>query len=352
MKAVVERYNMDDQRMGDQVDMSVFANPTGDEGYYALSPEVLLYDTHEIMKNEQSEDEVSPHVPFVSNITPSAKLASAPRGSMNFWEINNGIYTSLPVQRYGRHTVVGKIWSSIWGNSEVYSAKFNKRRRMKVKLYSKNYVFRKTVGASVEMQKKNWIGWSGVNAEELRIGWDGISFTVVNNTTPANPWEVMHNAVSAHRHTGNPDWARLERPNPINMEFNLLDYDVKLDLSRGFQQGVYQLFNAAKKHLGSGVPKNHNTTLVAWRERHWKVPVVIAGPNEIRVYNRRSIDLSFYSATTVWFVYNSSAGWVKNGYNSLSGSNNMYKVELQYASLYGVARCDNQWKGAVIEKSN
>jgi|GEM_PF-4913457 len=354
MKAIADKHNMDSQRMGNQIDMSLFSNPTGDEGYYALSPEVLLYDTHEIMKSEeQPVTDLTPQtVPMLSAIKPSEKMAAAPRGSMDFWEITNGIYTSLPVQRYGRHTVVGKIWSSIWGDSEVYSAKFNKKRRVKVKLYNKNYVLVKTVGASVQAQKKNWIGWSGVNADELRIGWDGISFTVVNNTIPANPWEAMHKAVAPYRNTGNPDWARLERPNPINMEFDLLGYDVRLDLSRGFQQGVYQLFNATKNHLGKNVPKNHNTTIVAWLNRYRNIPVVIAGPNEIRVYNQKSIDLTFYNSISVYFTFNSSSGWVKNAYNGLSGSRDLVKVNLQYASLYGVARYGNQWKGTVIEKSN
>jgi len=352
MKAIVARYNMDEIHMGDQIDMSVFANPTGDEGYYALSPEVLLYDTHEIVKNEEPDSEDPLQTPFISSIRPSEKLAAAPRGSMNFWEINDGIYTSLPVRRYGRHTILGKFWSSLWGKSEVYSAKFNKKRRMKVKLYAKNFVIYKSVGASVEMQKKNWIGWSGVRAEELRLGWDGISFSFLDNTVPANPWEVMQKALDSYKKTGNPDWSSLDRPNPISLEFNLLDYDVKLDLSRGFQQGVYTLFNETRSRLRKEVPKDRNTTLIAWLNRHRNIPVVIAGPNEIRVYNEKSIDLTFYSGVSMFFSYNSNSGWVKNAYNSASGSHNLGRAELQYASLHGVARYGNQWKGTVIEKSN
>lgn len=47
---------------------------------------------------------------------------------------------------------------------------------MKGKFYYYNYKFYTEFGASAEMQKKNWIGWSGKQASELLIGWSNIIF--------------------------------------------------------------------------------------------------------------------------------------------------------------------------------
>lgn len=76
------------------------------------------------------------------------------------------------------------LWQSIFGCDKGYTYDISNNRRVKVKLYYYNYIFVASSGTYVEMQKKNWIGWSGTTAEKLFLQWDNIIFKCGYITTP------------------------------------------------------------------------------------------------------------------------------------------------------------------------
>lgn len=94
----------------------------------------------------------------------------------NEFESKNSDFDNVPFDSFKKysadpHTWVGKGWAALFGENISYTVELNSNRRLKGKFYSYDYVFYSEIGVFGEMQKKNWIGWSGTDADELGIGW-------------------------------------------------------------------------------------------------------------------------------------------------------------------------------------
>ncbi|MDF2514862.1 MAG: hypothetical protein K0R59_158 [Sphingobacterium sp.] len=179
-----------------------------------------------------------------------------------------------------------------------------------------------------------------------------------DKVTPANPWDALQKAIEPYRPAKfnySPEWDPTVRPNPITYEFDLLPNSVTLDLSRGFQQATKLVYDQAKRFLNRNVPKNEISTVAVWLNNELKTPVVIAGPNEISATNKEELTIQLASFTDVVFSFSIGAGgkvnWTKTAINSVEATKNASKIAMQFASIYGVARFDSKWMGAVIEKS-
>ena len=83
-------------------------------------------------------------------------------------------YNSFPKFNADRHTWLGGIRQGLFGNDKYYNVKFNKKRRVRGRLYAYHYVVYSESGVTGMMQKKNFIGWTKTKADELRIGWKNI----------------------------------------------------------------------------------------------------------------------------------------------------------------------------------
>lgn len=352
MEDVVEEFNMDQLSLYDAINYELYDNPIEHEdGLYEVAPGVMLYDTYEIVK---TKEELSAGTAGIQQDVVKTVAVS----NIQNEDVNAGIYSSLPVIKYGKHTFLGKIWSGIFGgaNNEVYTAKFSDNRRIKVSLYNRNYIFRKVLGLKVLTQKKNWIGWSGTNADEIRLGWDGISFTMEDKITPANPWDALQKALEPYRpnsYQNSVDWNPNTSSSPIKYEIDLLGYDISLDLTKGFQQGVKLLYDQAKR-LNKNVPKNQQSAVSTWLNSQRRQAVVIAGPQELVFNNKEEINVEVAHFTDMIVSFSMSGGkvnWQKTAVNSVNSTMNASKIVMQYASIYGVARFGNTWKGAYIEKS-
>lgn len=352
MQDLVEEFNMDKLSLNDAINYELYEHPVAnEEGLYEVAPGVMLYDTYEVATTKKELSGRTSGIPQdIVNTVAVAKIQNE--------EVNAGFYSSLPVIKYGKHTFLGKIWSGIFGgaNNEVYTANFSGKRRIKVSLYNRNYVVRKVLGLKVKTQKKNWIGWSGTNADEIRLGWDGISFTMEDKITPANPWDALQKALEPYRpnaYNNSVDWNPNTSSSPIKYEIDLLGHDASLDLSKGFQQGVKLLYDQAKR-LNKNVPKNQQSAVSTWLNSQRRQAIVIAGPQELVFNNREEINVGIAHFTDMIVSFNMSGGnvnWQKTAVNSINSTMNASKIVMQYASIYGVARFGNTWKGAYIEKS-
>jgi len=86
-----------------------------------------------------------------------------------------------------------------------------------------------------------------------------------------------------------------------------------------------------------------------------KTLVIIAGPNEISATNKEELKIELASFTDVVFSFSIGAGgkvnWTRTAVNSVQATKDASKIVMQFASIYGVARFDSKWMGAVIEKN-
>ncbi len=74
--------------------------------------------------------------------------------------------------------------SKQFGENTVVEVNFSKTKRMKLRMYSQDFVIKHTLGMTVRMQKRKLRIWWRTKAEEFRFGWKGLELW---NEYDANP---------------------------------------------------------------------------------------------------------------------------------------------------------------------
>jgi hypothetical protein len=75
-----------------------------------------------------------------------------------------------------------------WETSAHQFTFANGNRRMKGEFGTKNYVFYTAAHVKGWQDKKNWIGWSGLEAHEMRIGWRNVLIAIPVYSIPTTPF--------------------------------------------------------------------------------------------------------------------------------------------------------------------
>lgn len=318
------------------------------EGYFKVKEGIYLVDTFDKRNKSRQLTSTETHMVLTEgNFSPVV----VPEPVFNT-SVQNKLYDNLPLVKYGKDTFLGKLFS-LFGNNEVYTEKFNSSRRVKVSLFNTNYLIVKKLGIQVSLQKKNWIGWSDTEAEELRLGWDALSFTVKDNTIPADPWVPIKNSFASR----NPDWDKTAppfvKPDAIKQEIDLLGFNYSLDISNGVRQGVKQLYDFMKSKAYSSIKPNEASTINVWRDAARTSVVKLATPCEMVTHNQKRIRIEFHRQTDVIISFSGIAkgDWTKAIWKSANASRKATTVTLDLASIYGVAKVGGTWKGARIEKN-
>lgn len=82
-----------------------------------------------------------------------------------------------------KKTFIGKKIENIIGNTKAHTINFNSHRRVRGSFYFYNYGVYAEIGIKGWTDKKNWIGWSKVECDELRVGWRNV---IINLPMPAD----------------------------------------------------------------------------------------------------------------------------------------------------------------------
>jgi len=299
------------------------------DDFYKVEDGIILLDTYKRISGGLDEDATISQPVALSN--KKASTVSA--------EGDDYIYNNIPTISFGAKTIAGKLFEKLRGREEVYTDEFENKRRIRVNFYNASWGIYSSIGASVKMQKKNWIGWSGTDAPELRLGWDGLEYycgTVPSIPTPTQP--------------GGP-----QRFNPLDLpyvskryvEVDLLGYPFTYDINKGIQQGVKKAYDFAKSNIQGLFPQppNVNYAYKAWNDFTKKSISIIGGQDEVKGYNRESLSKVFDWAVGIT---------VKSNFENINFNaqknimNPALKFELRKASVYGLVKYGNIWKGARI----
>lgn len=334
---------------------TLYSKSTGDN-LYEIREEIYLYDTFAI-KNPQAQ------LLKIAPIMEEDGGGSGGGGGSGYYppvpnysaQIENRDYSSLPTINFGAKTIVGQFLAGVFGTNEVYKGEFSDDRRVKVSLSNTNYVFVKSFGIKVEFQKKNWIGWSGTNCEQLRLGWEGIEFKTKSNV-PVEPQMALGTPVT---YSGNPNWDTTlppwVKPPSEYKQFDLLGYDVKIDKTKNFQKAVKELYDLAQQKLGSKPNLNDKSKVIAWKDEARTHVTFIGGPEEEVKYNVEEIEKNFARSIDVIISVPMSTSYsaiLKSVLATFSTSHKETQIELVGASVYGIAKCDGKWLGARIDKND
>lgn len=322
LNAIIEKYENNEN-----VQESVI------EGYlYKIEDGILRYDTfgetekNTIEYNAYMEDDSNPASDRVSRIEE---------------EIETKVIKD-------RHTIVGGFIQDTFGFSASYEREFSSSRRVKVKFSSPNFVLFSYINAKVKFQKKNWIGWSETNCEQLVLGWDGINYSFKSPFSKPTPivTDPLSNNPSWHAKikvpASNKEYFALDLP-----EFNFVviedkfvlnyDFDLRIrekDLSKAYKAA----FNWLKRKANAG----QETQFAAIPNQ----TELLVGPEEFIERNQSEISKTFdYTIGVITFKFNP---------NTTVGISNFdvkpLSFSMKYASIYGKAYNDGRWLGLRIEK--
>ncbi|WEK21404.1 MAG: hypothetical protein P0Y49_09660 [Candidatus Pedobacter colombiensis] len=244
------------------------------------------------------------------------------------------IYDNLPTIKYGGKTWLGKLFESIFGREEIHTENFESKRRVRVNFYNMSWGVYSSIGVSVKMQKKNWIGWSGTNASELRMGWDAMEYYI--GSLPSAP--------SAPISTTPQRFTKLDLPKVTKdyVEVDLLGYPFTFDRNEALQKGIKKIHEMLPTVSGLK-PKSERTVNYAykvWADFGKRSISIVQDRDEIIGYNTESLSKVFDWSIGV------KASWGFDGPPTLGYA--PLKFTISRASVFGIAKYNNVWKGARI----
>lgn len=300
---------------------------------YALADGIFRYDT---FKGNEKEEEIElSDSDEIENESVSTR-AGTPEPN----------YSTFPVFRAERHTFFGKIREKLLGKDKYYSVKLSKKRKVRGRFYAYNYVAYSEAGVTGMMEKKNFIGWSKTQADELRIEWKNVLFTIkVDDPSikgiPNLPNEL--NGAGVHN-MRMPDGS-------IERTIILYNGDVKpTTVQKWFGRGLKEGLKTLNRMYGSShVPNDYDkirSAIIASRST-----IYIIGRDEKRVqYNTKSMTHVFAKKVHFMITINpmslpsSIMGWA----NSLQKTLSQEYPKMNSGEAVICGRLGNDWKGMRI----
>lgn len=249
---------------------------------------------------------------------------------------------NYPRFKSGAKTVAGKIWSSLFGDNSFKKVKLSSKRKLKGKLYDYNYGFYSEIGAVAKMRKKNWIGWSGTNADELVLGWRNI----ILELDPKIP-DLPQHSQPVFAGTSYQDIPGFDKKGYCFTIFGL-DVNNKQFLT-ALKAGKSPLVNWLKSNISNGAQIGNNEPSAIFLVSPKKVYLIIVN-EDIRAYGKESLRKVFSSNVQFSFSVNlanlpsSWSSWAK----TMKDIGKLPVISLKEGEVVVAGRLDNNWGGMII----
>lgn len=254
-------------------------------------------------------------------------------------------WTTFPVFYAGAKTDVGQFWEDIIGRNSSFTTQLSKKRRLKGSFYYFDYVVYSEIGTKAKFQKKNWIGWSGTDADQLFVGWNNIIFENSYEeipTYPQNPIPTV-NSLSLRRLPG------------FNKNANVLIV-VGIELSELTQMLLSNMLpNQLQNWLSNGISNyNYNIEQIDAIQFYSanKVVTMLLNGFELKLNSQKIKhvflqDWGFSVNLDIANLPNSFTDWA----NAINTKDMLIEPkDLKYGAIYMAASLDGQWGGMTIVK--
>ncbi len=274
-------------------------------------------------------------------------------GSSNGRETTNDllpqyIYDQFPTYNFDAKTWAGSLLQDVFGRTKPHTEKFDSKHRVKVNFYNVNFGVYASAGINVKTQRKGWTGiWRSDDAEELRLGWDGLIIDL-----------MLPNAPQPNIPTVDFGKVKLGDINFATHSISVAGYTIpkgKINdalngvLEGQFRNALNEIYNYAFITLAPGQFQYKEDYVKMFRVVYPDRIKLVFGKYEVAENNTNSISK----------VFDWNAGltvkWKPNGTSvdtqdfSASGSATAYKIIS--GSVYGAGKHDNIWKGARVDKN-
>ena len=244
-----------------------------------------------------------------------------------------------------------KKMSSAFGKNTVVEVNYDKRHRMKLRMYEQNYGIYKAIGMTVRMQKRRLRIWWRTKAEEFRLGWKNLE---LSHKFGSNPIPLIP---VTDKYTGKES---LRIPEYITTTFPFSNTETVLftipfgsykDITTG---DVNKLFNSAMNLVASRLKqefKNISQGAYSTDIRPEKAIVYTLIPQQEKIERNTGREV-------VHFYFEPFAGEFKIGIsiNSNTGVPSIKKIKMQpdgngdihRGEVYAAVKYDGKWKAARV----
>ncbi|HLS52398.1 MAG TPA: hypothetical protein VK031_00355, partial [Tissierellaceae bacterium] len=252
------------------------------------------------------------------------------------------IYDQFITFGYDSHTFAGQTLQGIFGRNKSHYNKFDRKHRVKVKLYNLNYFVYASVGIKVKMHKRGWTGiWHTVKANEIRLGWDGLIVDIEIPYAPALPHSMQINA----------NTTKLGTITFLSKNFSIAGVSINNDLvnkalngalKSGFKSAVGTIWDYVRKSVAPSQYETEENEVRAFRAIY---------PNKARIVFDR-YEESKKNVKKIVEVFDTNVGikFTWDGSGLPNPSPNTYKYTLVGGSVYGAAKYNGTWKGVRVKK--
>ena len=237
------------------------------------------------------------------------------------------------------------------GHTEQFSYE---KRRVKGDFYEHDHKFYVETGAQGWTDKKNWIGWSKTESDELRVGWENVLLATKIPDHMAESANNLNNLLeSKDTYFTFPDTKLL-----VNARTFVIPDLEQSTLKKMIDKGAKALFDWLRSRYGVKTPETD------WEKLQALVIVsrthifhVIKDANVIK-YNTESYTHVFASQFTFNMTVTDSmfsgdvSKIVKDALKSIFGSTSGAVPTVIGGRVHVAARFGNEWRGMNIEKKN
>lgn len=303
---------------------------------YQITNDILFYDTfkeddsfytEEIFS--ESEQELS--TPYIS----TRSIGAQPD------------FNSFPTFSADRHTVVGKWIQSIIGAKKNHTLKYetNSKRRLVGSFYSYNYGVYVENGAKGETEKKNLIGWSGTESDELRVGWRNVLLTTKMDKTASDLIKGLNQyKASPIQYADIP--GTMYRMNLKTL--TIPGYDAskwEKEIGKGVKAGIEYLKKQYDKNNQSEIEKAQALLIAAENTFY----IIIKNENVVKYNCERYVHV--FSKQPKFMIVINPFNFVASITQSAVQSNDLNAPTLKEGEIYVCAKFGNEWQGMKIVKN-
>lgn len=315
-----------------------------EEGVYQINENLTFYDT---FRENESDYTLLSNAAYdeIEDSDPLTKSSSEPD------------FSKFETFSADRTTFVGSLIQKLIGSTKTTTIKFNKKRRVRGSFYFYNYGVYSEIGVKGWTDKKNWIGWSKTNADELRVGWKNV---VLKKTVDDYYKNSLNNLKETIYLTPESKY--------INGRKVSLATLVQPDFKPGFKdklitQGSKAVFDFLKKELSRPQTEIEkiDAILVASRTELFYV----TGTESEKKYNEdyychvfakdwMEFEIGWNNQTGVFIngIHQNNKDKVGSWLSAIGRTFNQKRTNLVSGEVYICARFGNDWRGMKIIKRN
>ena len=263
----------------------------------------------------------------------------------------NNIHSVVYASSGGDASGFQKWISSIFGLNVTAVNHYDSNHRMKVRMYSQDYLIYRAVGMTVRMQTKAIGIWWRKNAEEFRYGWSAIE---VEYKVPSSLFEIPNPVTGLPNIKSIPPY--IEKPFPYkNQEITLfhvpiLNYSITGgNINTAFKAGVNAITGVIQSYYNTFTNKQNNVSGIFTQPSPESILITYPQGEEVALNEGREVVRWDFTPFSGNFVVGTSLNIGTGSFNNpelkeISTS----ETAIKRGEIYAAVKYNGEWRAVKI----